>query len=141
MSSMSSTSLRISHPPSSSVANRRRYWVVTGLFVTIFFYSAVWALVDPVGTRIDTVDLGFPGYSVYPLAIAKLLGLAVILWGRSRTLTGFAFAGFLYDVLLALSAHIVQRDPGEGSLALFALVVTVAAWRVDRQRFTPAPLP
>jgi hypothetical protein len=121
------------------VRDRRLHLVVTGLFVAIFLYSAVWALVDPAGTRIDNVDLGFPAYMVYPLAIAKLAGLAVILLGGSRTLTDLAFAGFLYDLLLALSAHVVQRDPARGLIAAAALVVTVAAWWIDRQRSTTRP--
>lgn len=133
------------HPrtlPSSpaAVRQRRARLAVTGLFVLIFGFSAVWNLLDPQGARADTVALGFPAYSVYPLAAAKLLGLAVILWGGSRTLTGFAFAGFIYDLLLALSGHIVQRDPAEGALALFALVVTLGAWWADRQRSPAAAL-
>lgn len=125
-------------PPPAIARQRRARLAVTGLFVLIFAFSAVWNLLDPQGARADTVALGFPAYSVYPLAAAKLVGLAVILWGGSRTLTGFAFAGFIYDLLLALSAHIALRNAGRGALALFALVVTLAAWWADRRRSSAA---
>jgi DoxX-like family len=109
--------------------------MATGLFVLIFGYSAVWSLVDPEGTRIDTVALGFPGYFVYPQNIAKLLGLAAILTHRSRTLTGLAFAGFFYDVVLGLSAHIAQGDWVRGAKAVLGLASTVAAYWAYSQRF------
>lgn len=112
----------------------RFYWLSTGLLCLIFTGSAVWSILDPAGTRIQTEDLGFPGYTVYPLAVAKLLGVAVVLWGRSRTLTGFAFAGFLYDLVLALSGHIAQRE-AYGLVALLTLGVWTAAYLADRQRY------
>lgn len=131
---MTTTDLQVQKSSSAQVRGRRLYWVATGLLCLIFVYSGVWSFVDPEGTRIETVRLGFPGYVVYPLAIAKLLGVAVILWGRSRTLTGFAFAGFLYDLILALSAHIALRE-SYGWVDVFALLAWTGAYLADRQRF------
>lgn len=110
------------------------YWTVTGMFVAVFGYAAVWALVDPVGTRADTLGLGYPGWTVYPLAIAKLCGLAVILSRRFRALTWLAFAGFFYDVVLALGAHIALGNVARGTIAAFGIAVTVGAFLVERQR-------
>lgn len=124
---------------------RSRHRVITlavlVLFYAVFLYSGVWSIVDPSGTRAATEGFGFPGYFVYPQAIAKLVGLAVILWGGSRLLTGLAFAGFFYDVTLALSAHIAQRDVGNGALAAVGLGLTVGAFFAERQlrgRSSPA---
>lgn len=134
---MTTTAIRVQESPSSPLAAQRLYWVATGLFCFMFIYSAVWTIVDPVGTRIETVRLGFPAYVIYPLAAAKLLGVAVIVWGRLRTLSGFAFAGFLYDLLLALSAHVALRE-SYGWVAAFGLVLWGCAFWVDRRRYLPA---
>lgn len=111
---------------------------MTGLFCLMFVYSAVWSLVDLQGTQVQTRDLGFPDYFVIPQSIAKLLGIAAILSRRSRTLTNLAFAGFLYDLLLALGAHIANRETW-GFVAAFGLVLWGAAFWADRRRFPPAP--
>lgn len=131
---MSSTNVSAPASPSSRAWNRRLVWIATGLFTLMFVYSGVWSLVDPEGTRQTMIDLGFPVYFLYPQAVAKLVGIAVILWGRSRTLSGLAFAGFLYDLLLALGAHIAEGDP-DVWLAVFGLVVWGGAFWADRQRF------
>ncbi len=106
----------------------------TGLFVAVFLYSAVWSLVDVDGTRADTLALGFPAWTSLPLALAKLAGLAVILSRRFGALTWLAFAGFFYDVVLALGAHVAQRDGERAALALVGIAVTVAAYLVERRR-------
>lgn len=115
--------------------NRRAYWVAMGLFTVMFAYSAIWSLVDRSGTEIQAAELGYPGYlAVYPLAVAKLAGLVVILSRRSRTLTHFAFAGFLFDLLLALAGHIRNDDFPNGWLAVLGLVIWTAAFAADTRR-------
>ena len=75
---MSTADPQIQSTPSGWTSSPLFYWSATGLFCLIFGFSAVWTVVDPEGARIDMIALGFPGYFAYPLAIAKLLGLAAI---------------------------------------------------------------
>lgn len=117
----------------------RTYWIATGLLCLVFAVSVLLTVLDPGGTREQTVELGYPGWAIYPLAAAKAAGVAVVLWGRSRTLTGFAFAGFLYDLVLALAAHIAERQ-AYGLVAMIGLAVWTAAFLADRQRFGHVPL-
>lgn len=114
---------------------RPTYWLATGVFGAIFAFSGVWTLVDPAGASIATEALDYPGWIVVPQGIAKLLGLAAILSRRSRLLTGLAFAGFFYDVLLALVSHVVHADWPGAALATVGLTATVAAFLVHRDRF------
>jgi DoxX-like family len=131
MDTVSPVATRRSLPGSMS----RSYWLALGLFAVMFLYSAIWSLVDPGGTRIATAKLGYPGYlGVYPLSIAKLAGLAAIFSRRSRTLTHFAFAGFLFDLLLALAGHIHKSDFPSGWLAVFGLALWVAAFVMEERR-------
>jgi DoxX-like family len=121
--------------------NRLVHLAVFGLFVLIFGASALWNLVDPAGGRADYLAHGYPAYVVYPVAAAKLAGLAVILWGRWRTLTGLAFAGFVYDLVLGIGAHIAEAEVARGSLAVFTMLVTVGAWWLDQGRRRQASRP
>jgi len=66
--------------------------------------------------------LGYPTYLIYPLAIAKLLGVVAIVTNLSKSVKEWAYAGFFFDMVLALTAHIKAEDGGY----LFALVGLIA---------------
>ena len=88
-------------------------------------------------SRADTVGLGYPAFAVVPLGVAKVLGLVAILWRRSRLLTGLAFAGFFYDTVLALAAHLAQQDLPRIALATTGMLATAAAYAVHQARYAP----
>lgn len=111
------------------------YWLATGVFCAIFGFSAVWTPVDPAGASIASEALDYPGWIVIPQGIAKIAGLVAILTRRSVLLTGLAFAGFFYDVLLALSSHLVHADWPGAAFATVGLSATIAAFVVHRRRF------
>ena len=114
--------------------NRALYWAATGLFCFMFVFSAVWTLVDPTGAIKDTQHLGYPAFTVYPLAFAKILGVVAILTNKNKTLKDFAFAGFLYDLILAAMGHYHHPEVGTGiGLALFGIVLWVCAFVADQQ--------
>ncbi|NJM52307.1 MAG: DoxX family protein [Blastocatellia bacterium] len=77
-------------------------------------------------TQIFT-QLGFPTYIVYPLAVAKILGLIAIWTNFSESLTEWAYAGFFFDFVLALSAHLNANDGG-WLTAVIALVLLFASY-------------
>lgn len=79
-------------------------------------------------------NLGYPSYLVYPLAAAKLLGLVAIWSRRSLQLLGLAYAGFFYDFVLAVGAHIAIGD-GELAPALVALVLLAVSYFAQREVF------
>jgi hypothetical protein len=56
-----------------------------------------------------------------------------------RTSAGLAFAGFFYDLVLALGAHVAEGEAARGAIALFTMVITVLAWRTWRQRSREIP--
>ncbi len=74
----------------------------------------------------------YPTYLVYPLAIAKLLGLVAI-WGNfARFLKEWAYAGFFFNTLLALTAHITANDGGY-LFALIALISVLVSYFTAKQ--------
>jgi hypothetical protein len=112
-----------------------KYWLPIGLLCLIFLVSFTLTTVDPDASRVASTKLGFPTFlAVYPLAAAKLAAVVAILWRKSKVLTHFAFAGLLYDLLLALGGHIDANDFPAGYLAVFGILVWVFAFRASEQR-------
>lgn len=60
-------------------------------------------------------ELGFPVWIVIPLAVAKILGVIAILSDYNGLLREWAYAGFLFDVILATAAH---HYAGHGAIGL-----------------------
>lgn len=81
------------------------YWISTVLMCAMFLYSAGMYLTKPEMVAGFFEALNYPTYLVYPLAIAKILGVLMVLWRKSSWLTEWAYAGFFFDVTLALFAH------------------------------------
>ena len=56
-------------------------------------------------------SFNYPTYIVIPLAVAKILGVIMILWRYSKWLTEWAYAGFFFDLVLASFAHHMADHP------------------------------
>lgn len=79
-------------------------------------------------------SLGYPTYLIYPLAIAKCLGVIAIISKKSRLLKEWAYAGFFFDVILAASAHFYANDGGQW-LALTAMTTLIFSRIFDARIF------
>lgn len=112
------------------------YWVSTGLMCLLFAGSGTMYLANHAEVSEVFAALGFPAWIVYPLAIAKIAGVVAILSRASRFLKELAYAGFLYDALLAFGAHTAAGD-GEAGFSVAALVLIAASWSLDRAVFGP----
>jgi len=110
------------------------YWIATGLLSFLFAAGGLMYLLNYARAYGFFTNLGFPTWIIYPLAILKLAGVVAILSRKSLFLKELAYAGFLYDALLALVAHIVVQD-GEAMPAVLSLVFIAVSWRYDRKVF------
>lgn len=107
------------------------YIIAIGLLIVLFSVSIWLSVSDPQGTIDEYHKLSFPDWLLIPQASAKLLGLIGVVQRRSRTIKDFAYAGFLYNLLLAFGAHVATRDP-QVLLALLGLAIWVFAFAMDR---------
>jgi hypothetical protein len=115
-------------------ALRATYWLVTGLLCILMIFAAVnyvfkHSLIVDVFTR-----LGYPAYLIYPLAAAKVFGVLAIVTKRSRMLKEWAYAGFFFDFVLAISAHVNVGD-GEFIPALASLILLLISYALDRKLY------
>ncbi len=113
------------------------HWIATFVMCGMFAFSA-WMYF----TKYEMVQgfydhLGFPGWMIYPLATAKVLGIIAILTSKVKVLKEWAYAGFFFDGVMAFSGHYMVGD-GVASMALFAIVMTIGSrimWELlERQK-------
>lgn len=108
------------------------YWIATGLLTIIILFSVYnhFANYEKIAGFFE--HFNYPVYLVYPLAIAKLLGLVAI-WGDfSSWLKEWAYAGFFFDTLLAFFAHYLTDGSGY-LIAFFAMITTLVSYAMAKQ--------
>ena len=93
----------------------------------IFTFSAQMYLRNPDMVAGFFEMLSYPTNLVYPLAIAKILGIVAVLTNVSIVLKEWAYAGFFFDALLATLAHYTA---GQEILMSATAVVLVVISRV-----------
>lgn len=107
------------------------FWISTGLLSLLMVGSAAMYI----GMNAEAVktfqSLGYPGYLAYPLALAKLMGVLTIWFIKSEKLKEWTYAGFFFNFLLALFAHIMIADGGYGAaaVALLLLAASYFSWK------------
>jgi len=108
------------------------YRVTTGLLTANMLLSAgMYFFIHEIAAEMFEA-LSFPGYIIYPLGIAKILGLIAIWSNKSKTLKEWAYAGFTFTFLLAISAHINAGDGGYMG-AVVALIFVIASYIYNRK--------
>jgi hypothetical protein len=114
--------------------NKIIYWISTGLLCLMMLGSAGMYIFNHQEVAGIFTKLGFPTYIVYPLAVAKILGVLAILSKQSKTLKEWAYAGFFFDFLLAMSAHLNVGDGGF-ILPIVAIVLLLVSYFFDKKVF------
>lgn len=110
------------------------YRIVTGLFSAMMVMGAGMYFFNYEMAAEMWTTLGFPTYIIYPLGVLKLLGLVAIWTRKSNMLKEWAYAGYVFDFLLAISAHVNAAD-GEYGGAAMALVLVLVSYIYDKKAF------
>ena len=103
------------------------YYVSTAFLTLLMLFSAGMYIFNNAEIVEAFKHLGYPTYIIYPLAIAKILGLIAIWTDYSKALKEWAYAGFFYDFILAWSAHYFAGD-GAFGFALPAIVILIISY-------------
>lgn len=109
------------------ISNKTIYWIFTGLLSALMLTSVTRYFLGLEEFRAHFINFGYNGRIVIPLAIAKILGIMVILSSKIRFLKEWAYAGFLFNFLLAFEAHIAVND-NQFFGPLIALVLLVGSY-------------
>lgn len=108
------------------------FWIVTVLFCLQMGFTAYAQLQLPQVAEAFT-HLGFPAYFRVELSWAKLAGVVALLAPFSPRVKEWAYAGFAFNLVSAMIAHLALGDgPEEWSFALATSVlwaVSYGTWR------------
>jgi hypothetical protein len=108
------------------------YWVVTVLFSLMVLMSSGMYILNHEHILEAFSLLGYPTYIIYPLAVAKFLGVIAIVSKKSQFLKNMAYAGFFYNFVLAFFAHAMVHD-GQQVGALMAMVLMLCSFFTERK--------
>lgn len=114
--------------------NKIIYWIATGIICLLFLSGGLMYLFNYEYAHQFFIFLGFPTWIIYPLAVLKLLGPLAIITRKSLFLKELAYAGFLFDAILAVTAHIMVGD-GYIYHGFAAIIFTIISWVYDRRIF------
>ena len=89
----------------------RFYWPATALFAAALSFSAVMHGFQ-IGPMLESMTaLGYPPYFMTILGAAKLLGVVTLLAPGFPLLKEWAYAGFCFNLIGAVSTHAFAGDP------------------------------
>jgi len=126
-------------PKTSSKTKSIAYWTVTALFSLQMSFTAYAQLRLPQVAEAFT-HLGFPAYFRLELALAKLLGVMLLLAPAPARLKEWAYAGFAINLASALIAHLSVGDGPEawGWAAADGVLWALSYFLWRRRQATPA---
>ena len=91
-------------------AIRITYWITTAIVGFMMTYSAYAYLTQPAVAE-GFHHLGYPGYFRVELAVAKLIGVILLLAPLRARIKEWVYAGFTFTFISAFIAHKVSGDP------------------------------
>lgn len=103
------------------------YWISTGLLSALLLMSAGMYIFNNPEISDIFEKLGFPLFIIYPLALAKIIGVAVLLIPKPTFLKYMAYSAIFFNLLLAMGAHLNIGD-GEEVGAIMALVLLLTSF-------------
>lgn len=108
------------------------HWIFTGLLSALLLFSASMYFMGHDEIAVAFTLLGFPIWIIYPLAIAKILGVSMILTKWKGWLTEWAYAGIFFNALLAMNAHLSVEDGDQmgGIMALILMIGSYVTWKI-----------
>jgi len=103
------------------------YYIATGLLSALMLFSAGMYFLNNAEVNEAFISMGYPTYLIYPLAIAKILGVIAIWQNKNQILKEWAYAGFFFDLILAFSAHYMINDGQQGA-SIAGLVFLIVSY-------------
>lgn len=103
------------------------FWASTSLLTLLMLFSAYNYFFNNSAINEAFDSFGYPTYLIYPLAIAKLMGLLAIWSNVSNSLKEWAYAGFFFNAFLAFFAHYMIGD-GQQMGAVLAMIFVLTSY-------------
>ena len=108
-------------------SGRIAFWIATALLCLQMGFTAYAQLRLPQVADAFT-HLGFPAYFRVEISWAKLIGIAILLAPAPARLKEWAYAGFAFDLVSAIIAHLAV---GDGPQAWGWAAATLVLWALS----------
>jgi len=110
------------------------YWSATLVLSAMLVLSAGMYIFNNSTIQQLFVSFGYPTYLIYPLVVAKLSAVVVLLTQKKSTLKEWAYAGLFFEFILAFFAHVMISD-GEQIGAVIAMVLLLTSYITGKKLF------
>lgn len=109
------------------------YWISTILISLLMLFSA-FAYLSQEGMKNAFIHLGFPSYFRIELAIAKLIGVILLLTPITSSIKEWSYAGFTITFISAIIAHAASGDQLLNTLMPIVFLIILAISYVSYHR-------
>lgn len=106
--------------------NKILYWSSTGLLSAFIIITAALYYFNYEVVKEAFISLSYPVYLIYPLAIVKIIAAVVLLLPKKIVLKEWAYAGLLFDFILAFFAHIMISDGNQMTPVIAFILLSVS---------------
>jgi len=110
------------------------YWSATGLLSLMLIMSSGMYVFDNEAVQGTFIALGYPSYLIYPLVVAKLTAVAILLSQKDSTIKEWVYAALFFEFVLAFFAHVMVGD-GDQFGAVIAIVLLLVSYFSGKKIF------
>jgi hypothetical protein len=109
------------------------YWITTSIVAFMMLFSVYAYFTNP-DIAAAFQHLGYPDHLRVELAIAKLIGVALLLAPLNGRIKEWAYAGFTFTFIAAFLAHTIAADPMAARIMPVVLLLMLIASYVTYHR-------
>ena len=110
------------------------YWVSTGLLSALLLMSAGMYLFNTKAIEELFKGFGYPVYLIYPLAVAKITAVVLLLSQKKTWIKEWVYAALFFEFILAFFAHVMIGD-GEQMGAVIAMTLLLVSYAAGNKLF------
>ncbi|MGI9530782.1 DoxX family protein [Lutimonas sp.] len=110
------------------------YWSSTVLLSALLLMSAGMYVFNNEEVSTLFSSFGYPLYIIYPLAVAKVAAVVVLLSQKQSVIKEWAYSALFFEFILAFFAHYMIGD-GEQFGAVIAMVLLLISYIYGRKLF------
>ena len=102
------------------------YWICTGLFAALMFFSAVPDVLNMPDAITFMTKLGYPKYFIPFIGIIKMIGVIALLLPINPRIKEWAYAGMSFDLLGAVYSIIASGGANAGMIFMLLWILPLA---------------
>jgi len=117
------------------------YWVVTVFAGVFMLLGAIPDVLQVPGALALITHLGYPGYLLPFLGVAKILGVGALFIPRFTGVKEWAYAGLIFDLLGAFYSHISVGDgPAIWIFPIVGILLVSSSYLLRRRKLNEQPI-